>query len=332
MATRFSAQGAIVGESRLLLKHSMPSKSTIKRAALAATVAGILRLMGLVIILFAMPLLLVPQAAMAASQDAEATAPSNDDGSQDTKNQPENNGEDFTRPQNLIQLRDSYETSPGTAREVDRDTFTLRADRYFDLASKWRLALRVDVPFVAKNPINSENPDGDFIYGLGDMNTQAVLVYTFDSRWAGGFGLRLFEPTGQENLSSEKWRLMPIVGVRAMLPEISTGSFFEGVVRYDQSVAGDPSAKTISNLQLWPMLNFGLPDQWFFTLYPSPDIRVNFGDPITGQTGRLFLPFDALIGRKLTKNMNASLEVGVPIIKDYPVYDFKTVARLTFSY
>ena len=59
---------------------------------------------------------------------------------------------------------------------------------------------------------------------------------------------------------------------------------------------------------------------------------MNFGDPITGQTGRLFLPFDALVGRTLTKNLTASLEVGVPIIKDYPVYDFEIEARLNLSY
>ena len=56
------------------------------------------------------------------------------------------------------------------------------------------------------------------------------------------------------------------------------------------------------------------------------------GDPVTGQTGRFFLPFDAMIGRKLTKNLTTSLEVGVPIIKDYPVCDFKTEARLNYSY
>jgi hypothetical protein len=59
---------------------------------------------------------------------------------------------------------------------------------------------------------------------------------------------------------------------------------------------------------------------------------VNFGDPVTGQTGRLFLPFDFAVGRELTRNFVASLEVSVPIINDYPVYDFKTEARLNLSY
>jgi hypothetical protein len=35
-------------------------------------------------------------------------------------------------------------------------------------------------------------------------------------------------------------------------------------------------------------LNLDLPDHWFFTFYPNPDIRVNFGDPVTGETGATF--------------------------------------------
>ena len=58
---------------------------------------------------------------------------------------------------------------------------------------------------------------------------------------------------------------------------------------------------------------------WVISFYPSADIRVNFGDPVTGQTGRLFLPFDARVGRKLNDHTALSFEVGVPIIKDYPV-------------
>jgi len=48
--------------------------------------------------------------------------------------------------------------------------------------------------------------------------------------------------------------------------------------------------KNISNLQVAPTLNLDLWGNWFITFYPSPDIRVNFGNPVTGQTGRLFLP------------------------------------------
>ena len=80
------------------------------------------------------------------------------------------------------------------------------------------------------------------------------------------------------------------------------------------------------------MVNVALPDRWFFTLYPNPEIRVNFGNPITGQTGRLFLPFDARMGHKFSDNFNVSLEASVPIIKNYPVYNFLTALRLNLTF
>jgi hypothetical protein len=77
------------------------------------------------------------------------------------------------------------------------------------------------------------------------------------------------------------------------LSEISSGSYFEPYARYDISFAGDPTKRNISNLQLAPLFTLGLPETCFISLYPSADIRVNFGDPVTGQTG------DARVGRKL---------------------------------
>lgn len=90
--------------------------------------------------------------------------------------------------------------------------------------------------------------------------------------------------------------------------------------------------KNISNLQFEPELNINLPDRWFVTFYPSPDIRLNYGDPVIGQTGRLFLPADVLVGRNLTKDIVVSLEVSVPIVNQYPVYNLKTVARLNVKF
>ena len=69
---------------------------------------------------------------------------------------------------------------------------------------------------------------------------------------------------------------MPIVGFRHGLSEISSGSFLEPFARYDVSFAGDPSKRNISNLQLAPFFNLGLPDRWFVAFYPSADIRVEF--------------------------------------------------------
>jgi hypothetical protein len=250
-----------------------------------------------------------------------------------------NTGQDlFKPPENLFQMLYEYKPAPGSGEAagsiatVTTDTVNLRMDHRVDLSQQAVIALRSDLPILAKNPISSSNPNGDYLYGIGDANTQAVFIYAFDPRWAAGFGARVIAPTGGDTLGSGKWQIMPIMGFRYGLPELSSGSYFEPFARYDVSFAGDPSKKNISNLQLAPYLNIGLPERWFVALYPSPDIRINFGDPITGQTGRLFLPFDARVGRDLTDHMALSLEIGVPIIKDYPVYNFKAEVRLNVIY
>lgn len=246
----------------------------------------------------------------------------------------ENSGLDvFRPPANMFQLEHEYRTTPGSNGEVvTTETFNLRYDHAFDLTPTWMLVTRTDLPFLAKDATSSSNPNGNFLYGLGDADTQAVIIHNFDQRWAFGFGARLIAPTGAEPLGSGKWQVMPIVGFRVALPEISSSSYFEPVLRYDVSVAGDPTSKNISTLEFGPAFNIGFPDRWFVTFFPSQDIRINYGDPVTGQTGRLFLPFDARIGKKVSDNVTASLEVGVPIIRDYPVYNFKGQFRLNVTW
>jgi hypothetical protein len=250
-----------------------------------------------------------------------------------------NTGDDrFRPPPYLFQMLSEYKTAPGSGstpgstREVTTETLNLRMDHSLDLAPQWILALRTDLPLLAKNPVTSPNPDGDYLHGIGDADAQAVLVDNLDRLWTIGFGARLIAPTGGDTLGSGKWQIMPAAGVRYALPEINSSSYLEPVVRYDVSFAGDPTRKNISNLQFAPTFNLGLPDRWFITFYPSADIRINFGDPITGQTGRLFLPFDVRIGRKLSDHAALSFELGVPIIRDYPIYNLKTQVRLNVTY
>jgi hypothetical protein len=194
------------------------------------------------------------------------------------------------------------------------------------------VVLRGDLPYLAKNKYTDGNPNGDFLYGLGDVDIQAALIHDINTRWKAGAGVRLIAPTGDSALGSGLWQVMPIAAARLALPEISQGSYLEPLARYDVSFAGDPTRKSISNLQFAPMLNLSLPNRWFLTFYPNSEIRWNFGAPVTGQTGRLFLPLDARIGKKFNNVFDASLEVSVPIIKQYPVYDFMTALRLNFTF
>jgi hypothetical protein len=272
-------------------------------------------------------MVIILQPTVSASQEASPPA------------QTANSGDDFFRPpSNLFQMMSQYRTAtgsgstPGSFRDVTTETLNLRFDHSLDLAPGWILALRSDLPLLAKNPLSSSNPDADYLHGLGDVDFQAVAIRNLGERLAVGFGARLVAPTGGDTFGAGKWQVLPVVGVRYGLWEINSASYFEPVVRYDVSFAGDPTRRNISNLQFAPTVNVGLPDRWFITFYPSTDIRINLGDPITGQTGRFLLPFDARIGRKLSDNIALSFEFGVPIIKDYPVYNIKTQVRLNVTY
>jgi hypothetical protein len=181
---------------------------------------------------------------LASTSQAVATDPPQ----QEKSAQGLNNGDDFTRPLNLLQLRFEYSTAPGTPRQVTSDILTLRADRQINLAPNWQLALRTDLPLVAKNPITSDNPGGHFLYGLGDADAQASIIYSLNTRWAVGFGARLIAATGTDRLGTGQWQIMPGAAIRTMLPEIGPDSYFVPLVRYDVSLAGDSSRKNISNL------------------------------------------------------------------------------------
>lgn len=244
---------------------------------------------------------------------------------------------DVLSGQRLLQLMYQVKTAPGTDLEgnpvtTTTDMWKIRGDTTFVLGPQWNLVLRGDLPFLAKDKFTDSNPNGGFLYGVGDADGQVALIDNIDARWKIGAGARLIAPTGNDALGSGLWRIMPIVGARYQLSEISSGTYLEPLVRYDVSFAGDPTKKFISNLQLAPMLNLSLPDRWNLTFYPNPEIRWNFGAPITGQTGRLFLPFDARIEKKFSDLIDVSLEVAIPIVKEYPVYNFMTALRFNLTF
>lgn len=188
------------------------------------------------------------------------------------------------------------------------------------------------MPFVDKTTHTLNTPEVDREAGIGDSFAQVVLARNIDAHWAYGFGARLVAPSASDALGSGRWQIMPGFGVRYSFLEIGPDTYFAPSARYAMSFAGDPTRRNINQPQIAPTLNIGLPDHWFVTLYPSNDIRINYGDTVPGQTGRLFLPLDAAVGRKLAESLTLTLEVGVPLIKDYPVYNFKSGLRITAQF
>ncbi len=264
----------------------------------------------------------------------ETLAPSYGQGQQAQQSSPQQqnpdyNGEDFTRPQKSFDTRFTY-ISSGTTSQTDRESWLLRGNWKTDITNGWRVGLLAQVPVVNKTMFEPNGPVQEL--GIGDTAFQAALLHDIDRHWAFGFGARLVAPTAEDSLGSGKWQIMPGFGVRYSFLEFGPDTYFVPVVRYATSFAGDPSRRNISEPQIAPTLNIGLPDHWFLTFYPSNDIRINFGDPISGQTGRLFLPLDLAVGRNVTDSLTISLEASAPIINDYPVYNFKTELRMIMRF
>jgi hypothetical protein len=101
------------------------------------------------------------------------------------RDQEPNTGQDFFKPpENLFQLLYHYETAPGRGETsssiatVTTDTANLRVDHRVDLSEQAVIALRSDLPLLAKNPISSGNPNGDYLYGIGDADTSSFMTST----------------------------------------------------------------------------------------------------------------------------------------------------------
>jgi hypothetical protein len=240
---------------------------------------------------------------------------------------PNYSGGDITRPENYFEIR-AFDTASGTTKPQDTQTLVLRRGGTLVLNSDWKAGWLASLPFRWREITTSNPSTANRESGIGDMFLQGDLVERLNQRWAYGFGARLYAPTAEDSLGTGRWQIMPGAGVRYSFLEFGDNTFFVPKVRYAVSFAGDPSRRNISEVQFAPTLNIQLPNRWFLRFYDLYDVRINFGAPISGQTGRLFLPFDAAIGKKITDDIVLMWEVSVPMIKDYPVYNFKTDFRV----
>ena len=217
-----------------------------------------------------------------------------------------------------------YRTS-GAGNAVTQGSTLLRLDQRFDLQPQWKLGILSELPVIGREASSPANLVGEREFGIGDAYIEPTLIRNLNPQWSIAFGTRVVAPTAEDALGTGKLQLLPLVALRY---EWAPNTYFAPLLRYAVSVAGDPSRRDISVLQFAPTLNIGLPDHWFVALYPSPDIRINYGPPVSGQTGRLFLPADVLIGRKMSSNFVLALEISTPLIKDYPLYNFKSELRM----
>lgn len=227
-------------------------------------------------------------------------------------------GLDITRPLQRIELRTEFADEG----EEDKTTFTLRQVHPVKLDDAWRLNLRTELPLVIAN-----SPSEGSETGIGDIRLQAVAVHDTGGPRAWGFGLQVQLPTGNERLGRGQWQLLPILGHRWSLPTLSEESFFQLVARYRVSFGGERKQENISELQLAPNLEIGLPGRAYLSFFPSNDVRYDF------KRDGLFVPINVEIGKEW-KRVVVSLEGAKKVIStnDVQPYDWRVEARIGYRY
>jgi hypothetical protein len=100
-----------------------------------------------------------------------------------------NNGQDPTKPLTRLDFRYQYQNLPPD----DHDSahiLTPRADKPFVLAPSWSLATRIDLPLFITDAVSPDNPSGAYLFGIGDMLLQGLLIYSPSKQFAVAGGRR----------------------------------------------------------------------------------------------------------------------------------------------
>ena len=247
-----------------------------------------------------------------------------------------NNGEDFTRPLNRVDLRERYERLPDEGGlEPEKWVTTLRTDLWTGVGGGWKLYGRADLPLVYSNDVTSSfNPRGHPKFGVGDLLTEAAIILPPPTPRLGyGFGVRAVWPTAGLNEEGQgKYQIGPLVGLRYSLPEISAGSFFLIQLIYQNSIASRNHNKgrpDVNQLDVQPKLNIHLPSAWFLTFFASENIEINFADD-----DKLFVPFDLMVGKRFGEKFVVSLEYSREVFhdKDFEPYEWQLEGRIGYYF
>ena len=234
-----------------------------------------------------------------------------------------NIGEDFTRPLDRIDIRYKYQQKTG---QVDQSSITLRRDAHWMLESDWKFSTRFDIPFSRTNAASSDNPNGDYEVGAGDVMSQFLFISPHTENWSYGFGLRLLWPTAsQDQMGTGKYQMAPGFGVNYYPDNWSKGSFLGIKLAEYFDYAGDDDRSDIQQTSIRAGFSYNFPDHWFVSCIP--DMRINWE-----QDNNWFVPLNFKIGRLFEKKYVTSIEFNTPIVNDYDRYDWEIEFQLGFFF
>jgi Putative MetA-pathway of phenol degradation len=180
------------------------------------------------------------------SAGSQGTAPPSD---AMTEGDTQNSGNDLTRPVNSFEVRLRYQPSSSPVSTTEKEYALLRATTRIGLDQGWKVSLYGQTEGVDQQTSSTKSGSAAEA-GLADTVVQTVLIRELDDRWAFGAGARVDAPTGEDNLGTRKWQVMPDFGVSYAFLELGPDNFFVPAMRYAISIAGTHMTRDISELQL----------------------------------------------------------------------------------
>jgi len=229
-------------------------------------------------------------------------------------------GADILRPAHRIDLRAEYASSPGE----DALASTVRYEHPFPVTVRSQVNFRLDVPFVhsAVEELGATAHQS----GLGDILVQAIFVRRLTDTQGFGVGTQIILPTARKDtLGKGKWRIRPTAGYRWSV-DLTPGSFFQLIGRYDFSVAGKNSRSHVRELQLAPNLEIELPGEAYVSIFPSADVRYNF------VKHWFFFPANIEVGKSWGRIVGSMEAAAALINRDEGPYRWKIQSRVGFRF
>lgn len=204
--------------------------------------------------------------------------------------------------------------------DIDSVTTIFRFDSTFPYPGGRSLATRFDIPLVLTGTEPSDTSESA-VFGLGNLLLQGIHYQPISPEWDVGPGVRLLPPTATSAETGDlNWRVAPMLAATARPKEWREGDFFNIKLFYLTSLGGGPVTRQWA---IQPTLNLNLPANWVFIF--EPDVRVNYAD---GDNGAVFFPSGITFGRYINRDTLIALKTDIPLIDNYPRYDWRLELRI----
>jgi hypothetical protein len=197
----------------------------------------------------------------------------------------------------------------------------------FSLSGGWTFTQRADLPVFYTDKVGTENPSGDWKWGIGDWFIEEIFATPeLAKNLRMTASVRLVFPTaGGSPFGVNQYQWAPGVGATYAIPErkITISPFARYFMSYH---ATEPNAPQVRKLDLFPAVTFGLPDAWSLVFYPENPITYN------DTTNKWFVPIDAMLIKRFSKTVEFGFGGAYGLVKDDPQYKYVINGRLTFYF